>query len=44
VSLNRSDLDLEANPAARTARPDQVADFRFADRLKASDFLARLPQ
>jgi ABC-type nitrate/sulfonate/bicarbonate transport system substrate-binding protein len=37
-------LDLEENPAARAARPDQVADFRFADRLKASDFLDRLPQ
>jgi NitT/TauT family transport system substrate-binding protein len=37
-------LDLEENPAARTARPQDVADLRFADRLRASDFLARLPQ
>jgi NitT/TauT family transport system substrate-binding protein len=37
-------LDLEENPAARTARPQDVADFRFADRLKASGFLDRLPQ
>ncbi len=37
-------LDLEENPAARAARPDDVADFRFADRLKASGFLDRLPQ
>jgi NitT/TauT family transport system substrate-binding protein len=37
-------LDLEENPAARAARPETVADFRFADRLKASGFLAGLPQ
>ncbi|HLH23276.1 MAG TPA: hypothetical protein VK066_12190 [Chloroflexota bacterium] len=37
-------LDLEENPAARTARPEDVADFGFAERLKASGFLDRLPQ
>ncbi|HZR98767.1 MAG TPA: ABC transporter substrate-binding protein [Chloroflexota bacterium] len=37
-------LDLEENPAARAAKPDDVADFRFADRLKTSGFLDRLPQ
>jgi NitT/TauT family transport system substrate-binding protein len=35
-------LDLEENPAARTARPEDVADTRFADRLRASGFLDNL--
>ena len=31
-------LDAEENPAARTAKPEDVADFRFAERLRQSSF------
>jgi len=37
-------LDLEENPAARTARPEDVSDTRYAERLRASGFLATLPK
>jgi hypothetical protein len=35
-------LDLEENPTARTTRPDDVVDYRFAERLRASGFLDTL--
>jgi NitT/TauT family transport system substrate-binding protein len=37
-------LDAEEHPAARTARPEDVADFRFADAVRASGFLETLPR
>jgi NitT/TauT family transport system substrate-binding protein len=37
-------LDAEENPAARTAKPDDVADFRFADKLRQSGFYNNLPK
>jgi ABC-type nitrate/sulfonate/bicarbonate transport system substrate-binding protein len=37
-------LDEEDNPAARTTRPEDVADMRFADALRRSGFLERLPK
>jgi ABC-type nitrate/sulfonate/bicarbonate transport system substrate-binding protein len=37
-------LDAEENPAARTARPEDVVDYRYADRLRQSGFLATLPR
>lgn len=35
-------LDAEEQPAARTARPADVTDYRFVDRLRASGFLDQL--
>ena len=37
-------LDAEDNPAARTAKPEDVADFRFAERLRQSGFYNNLPK
>jgi hypothetical protein len=37
-------LDMEENPAARTATPAQVTDYRAADAVRASGFLDRLPR
>ncbi len=37
-------LDEEDHPAARTTRPEDVADFRFAAALRASGFLDTLPR
>jgi hypothetical protein len=37
-------IDAEENPAARTVRPEDVTDYRFADRLRTSGFLERLPR
>jgi ABC-type nitrate/sulfonate/bicarbonate transport system substrate-binding protein len=37
-------LDEEENPAARTARPQDVIDDRFAARLRSSGFLDPLPK
>jgi len=37
-------LDAEEHPGARTARPEDVADYRFAERLRSSGFLDQLPQ
>ncbi len=37
-------LDEEDNPAARTTRPEDVTDTRFAEALRQSGFLDRLPQ
>jgi NitT/TauT family transport system substrate-binding protein len=37
-------LDVEEHPAARTTRPDDVADGRFAERLRSSGFLDQLPR
>ena len=37
-------LDVEENPAARTARPDQVTDYRAAEAVRQSGFLDRLPK
>jgi NitT/TauT family transport system substrate-binding protein len=37
-------LDAEEHPAARTARPDDVTDFRAAEALRRSGFLDRLPK
>jgi hypothetical protein len=37
-------LDEEENPAARTARPQDVTDDRFATRLRNSGFLDQLPK
>jgi NitT/TauT family transport system substrate-binding protein len=36
-------LDLEENPGARTTSPADVTDYRYADQLRASGFLDRLP-
>jgi len=35
-------IDAEEHPAARTTRPEDVTDYRFADRLRSSGFLAQL--
>jgi NitT/TauT family transport system substrate-binding protein len=37
-------LDAEENPAARTAKPDDVADFRFVEKLRQSGFYNNLPK
>jgi NitT/TauT family transport system substrate-binding protein len=37
-------LDAEENPAARTAKPEDVADFQFAERLRQSGFYNNLPK
>jgi NitT/TauT family transport system substrate-binding protein len=37
-------LDEEEHPAARTTRPEDVTDTRFADALRRSGFLERLPK
>lgn len=37
-------LDAEEHPAARTARPEDVVDYRYADSLRQSGFLATLPR
>jgi NitT/TauT family transport system substrate-binding protein len=37
-------LDVEENPAARTARPEDVVDYRYGDALRASGFLDTLPK
>jgi ABC-type nitrate/sulfonate/bicarbonate transport system substrate-binding protein len=35
-------IDLEEHPGARTLRPEEVTDYRFADGLRQSGFLERL--
>jgi hypothetical protein len=35
-------LDAEEQPAARTARPADVTDYRFVDRLRTSGFLDQI--
>jgi ABC-type nitrate/sulfonate/bicarbonate transport system substrate-binding protein len=35
-------LDAEENPGARTTRPEDVTDYRFAERLRTSGFLDQL--
>jgi ABC-type nitrate/sulfonate/bicarbonate transport system substrate-binding protein len=37
-------LDAEEHPAARTTRPEDVADFRFAEAVRRSGFLDTLPR
>jgi NitT/TauT family transport system substrate-binding protein len=37
-------LDVEEHPAARTTRPEDVTDYRFAERLRQSGFLDQLPR
>jgi ABC-type nitrate/sulfonate/bicarbonate transport system substrate-binding protein len=37
-------LDAEEHPAARTTRPEDVTDSRFAERLRQSGFLDQLPR
>ncbi len=37
-------LDIEEHPAARTARPEQMIDYRAAEALRRSGFLDRLPK
>lgn len=37
-------LDVEENPAARTAKPEDLLDTRFAAAVRASGFLERLPK
>jgi NitT/TauT family transport system substrate-binding protein len=37
-------LDMQENPAARTARPEAFIDMRFVERLAASGFLDQLPK
>jgi NitT/TauT family transport system substrate-binding protein len=37
-------LDLEENPAARTTRPADLIDTRYADQLRQSGFLSQLPR
>jgi hypothetical protein len=37
-------LDLEENLVARTTRPADVTDSRYADQLRASGFLTQLPR
>ena len=37
-------LDEEEHPAARTARPQDVTDYRFATQLRSSGFLDQLPR
>jgi hypothetical protein len=36
-------LDIEETPAARTTRPADLTDFRYADSLRQSGFLTQLP-
>jgi NitT/TauT family transport system substrate-binding protein len=40
----QSVIDAEDNPAARTLRPEDVIDARFAEALRRSGFLDRLPR
>lgn len=35
-------IDTEEHPGARTTRPEDVTDYRFADALRSSGFLDRL--
>ena len=37
-------LDVEEHPAARTTRPEEIIDHRFAERVRASGFLERQPR
>jgi len=37
-------LDVEEHPAARTTRPEEMIDARFAEQLRQSGFLDRLPR
>jgi ABC-type nitrate/sulfonate/bicarbonate transport system substrate-binding protein len=37
-------LDNEEDPRARALRPEEVTDYRFAERLRASGFLEQLPK
>jgi hypothetical protein len=37
-------IDAEENPGARTLKPEDMIDFRFADALRRSGFLDQLPQ
>jgi NitT/TauT family transport system substrate-binding protein len=37
-------IDAEEHPAARTARPEDMTDYRFAERLRASGFFEQLPR
>jgi len=37
-------LDAEDQPAARTTRPEDVTDYRYADELRSSGFLDQLAQ
>lgn len=37
-------LDAEENPAARTAKPEDVADFSFGEKLRQSGFYNNLPK
>lgn len=37
-------LDVEEHPAARTTRPEEMIDARFAEHLRQSGFLDRLPR
>jgi NitT/TauT family transport system substrate-binding protein len=37
-------IDAEEHPGARTLRPEEMTDYRFAERLRASGFLNQLPQ
>jgi ABC-type nitrate/sulfonate/bicarbonate transport system substrate-binding protein len=37
-------LDIEEHPAARTTRPEDIIDYRFAERLRSSGFLDTLPK
>jgi len=37
-------IDAEEHPGARTMRPDDVTDYRFAERLRTSGFLDQLPR
>ncbi len=37
-------LDVEEHPAARTAKPEDVVDYRWAEQLRASGFLNTLPR
>jgi NitT/TauT family transport system substrate-binding protein len=43
-SATQNTIDAEENPGARSLRPQDVTDFRFADRLRASGFLDTLPK
>jgi NitT/TauT family transport system substrate-binding protein len=37
-------IDMEEQPEARSLRPEEVTDYRFAERLRASGFLDTLPR
>jgi ABC-type nitrate/sulfonate/bicarbonate transport system substrate-binding protein len=37
-------LDIEEHPGARTAKPEDFTDYRFADALRRSGFLDTLPR